>query len=75
MKQHLTIVRLQRFAATLLVVLACGSVPMPASAATSDPFNIKPVMTAAPTADQTDPVMAGSVIAWADRRTGIFDVV
>ena len=32
-------------------------------------------MTAAPTADQTDPVIAGSVMAWADRRTGIFDVV
>jgi len=32
-------------------------------------------MTAAPTPDQTDPVMAGSVITWADRRTGIFDVV
>ena len=48
---------------------------MPAHAATSDPFNIKPVMTAAPTADQTDPVMAGSIISWADRRTGIFDVV
>lgn len=76
MKQRLTISRLQRVAAILLlVVLAGGVAPSPASAATSDPFTIKPVMTAAPTADQTDPVMAGSVISWADRRTGIFDVV
>jgi beta propeller repeat protein len=75
-KQHLSIVRMQRLAAAiLLVILICGVAPMPAGAATSDPFNIKPVMTAAPTADQTDPVMAGSIIAWADRRTGIFDVV
>jgi len=68
--------RLRRLSAGLLVfTLFVGSVPTPVRAATSDPFTIKLVMTAAPTADQTDPVMAGTVIAWADRRTGIFDVV
>ncbi|MGI8858288.1 MAG: hypothetical protein ACR2JW_21305 [Thermomicrobiales bacterium] len=76
MKQRQIIVQFQRLtAAILLALLVCGIAPLPAGAATSDPFNIKPVMTAAPTADQTDPVMAGSVISWADRRTGIFDVV
>ncbi len=76
MKQRLPIARLRHLsAAILLFTLLTGVVPAPVQAATSDPFNIKPVMTAAPTADQTDPVMAGTVIAWADRRTGIFDVV
>ncbi|MHB8646836.1 MAG: TolB family protein [Thermomicrobiales bacterium] len=62
-------------AAFLLFTLLAGGTPAPVGAATSDPFNIKPVMSAAPTADQADPVMAGTVISWADRRTGIFDVV
>ncbi|GEM_PF-533420 len=76
MKQRLPIPRLRRLSAALLLfTLLTGIVPAPVRAATSDPFNIKPVMTAAPTADQADPVMAGTVIAWADRRTGIFDVV
>ncbi len=76
MKHYPPIRRLRRLsAALLLLALLTGVVPAPVHAATSDPFNIKPVMTAAPTADQTDPVMAGTVISWADRRTGIFDVV
>jgi len=59
-KQRSTISRLQRSAAALLLfVLACGIAPLPAAAATTDPFTSKPVMTAAPTADQADPVMAG----------------
>src|SRR5437660_6922656 len=62
-------------AALLLALTLAGLGPMPTAAATTDPFTIKPAMTAAPTADQTDPAMAGSVITWADRRTGIFDVV
>lgn len=76
MKQSLSIRRLRRLSAALLLfTFLTGVVPAPVRAATSDPFLIKPVMTAAPTADQTDPVMAGTVISWADRRTGIFDVV
>ena len=76
MKQRSTISRLQHSAAALLLfVLIGGIAPPPIAAATADPFTIKPVMTAAPTADQADPVMAGSDISWADRRTGIFDVV
>src|SRR5438477_13191743 len=74
--QRLTVSRLRRQAAALLLlILVCGIAPSPTGAATSDPFTIKPVMTSAPTEDQADPVMAGSVISWADRRTGIYDVV
>ncbi len=74
--QRSSIAWLQRLSAGLLLfTLIVGLTPTPVGAATTDPFNVKPVMTAAPTADQTDPVMAGTVISWADRRTGIFDVV
>lgn len=74
--QHLSLSRMRRLIAGLLCIVLITSVtPPPVTAATSDPFTIKPVMTATPTADQTDPVMAGTEIAWADRRTGIFDVV
>lgn len=74
MKHRSSTSRMRRLAAGLLFLTLVGGVA-PAAAATTDPFNIKPVMTAAPTADQTDPIMAGTTIAWADRRTGIFDVV
>lgn len=69
---------LPRICAALFIVavLASDLHPMAVSAAASDPFIIKPVMTtAAANPDQTDPVMAGTTIAWADRRTGMFDVV
>ena len=76
MKQRFSMLRLRHLSAVILLsTMVSGLAPAPVHAATSDPFNIKPVMTAAPTADQTDPVMAGTVISWADRRTGIFDVV
>lgn len=76
MKQCLPIPLLRPLStALLLLTLLSGIMPTPVHAATSDPFNIKPVMTAAPTAGQSDPVMAGTVISWADRRTGIYDVV
>src|SRR5690348_13592505 len=65
-KHYLPIRRLRPLSAALfLLTLMTGIAPAPVHAATSDPFNIKPVMTAAPTADQTDPVMAGTVISWA----------
>lgn len=58
-----------------LAILAGDFLPTAVSAAATDPFTVQAVMTAAPNADQTDAVMAGATIAWADRRTGIFDVV
>ncbi len=63
------------FAVVALVALLGGEMTWPAAAAPQDPFVSKTVMTASNTPDQTDPVMAGSVIAWADRRTGINDIV
>lgn len=62
-------------AVTILVVATGGGRTLPALAAPQDPFTIRPVMQAALTADQNDPTMAGSIIAWADRRTGISDIV
>ncbi len=58
-----------------LVALLGGEMTWPVAAAPQDPFVSKTVMTASNTPDQTDPVMAGSTIAWADRRTGINDIV
>ncbi len=69
---------LYRICATLFAVaLFAGDLrPLGVEAAASDPFIVKAVMTAAASnPDQSDPVMAGTTIAWADRRTGIFDVV
>lgn len=76
MKRHWMSPVSRPLTALFLLILLLGDMhPSLVGAATTDPFTIKPVMTAAPTADQTDPVMAGAIITWADRRTGIFDVV
>lgn len=64
-----------RVVLAMLAVLLGGNATFPVIAAPQDPFVIQPVMLAALTPDQTDPTMAGSIIAWADRRTGISDIV
>lgn len=75
MKRHSVIFRARACALIALLSSLLGGFLFPLPAAAADPFTIKPVMTAAPTPDQTDPTIAGTTIAWADRRTGIFDVV
>ncbi len=66
-----------RWLAVIVVVATMGGEggTTPTLAAPQDPFTIRPVMQAALTADQNDPTMAGGIIAWADRRTGISDIV
>ena len=77
MNRRLLTCQSRLWAVLLLVTLLAPDLrPVAVGAAAADPFIVKPVMTAAATnPDQTDPVMAGTTIAWADRRTGIFDVV
>lgn len=76
--RRLTQKRIARFCAVAALLLLLGGEITRADrvfAAPQDPFVTKTVMTASQAPDQTDPVMAGSVIAWSDRRTGINDIV
>ncbi len=75
MRRHLHTFRLGWLVALLALVGSGVVMPLPAAAAVQDPFVIKPVMTAAPTPDQTDAIIAGATVAWADRRTGLSDII
>jgi beta propeller repeat protein len=75
MRYQRTIRRPWRVACILLLIVPLTHSRPFSTAAAVAPFTIKAVMTASPSPDQADPIMAGTTIAWADRRTGIDDVV